>query len=396
MTRLTGRTLLAAGRSGRGGRGFRRLRRGESGRSAGGSPPAGKRMTRLTGRTLLAAAGLALVVACGGIKDDPILRLSSSEALDIGKQLMADEKFSQALQHLVHAFEVEPNSETGREGLLLAADALFLRGGYQSYVEAEQRYRDFLNRFPTSERAAYAQFRLASALAERIEKPDRDQQTARQALSEFENVPPALPDQPVRRPGRRTDRRGPEPTRGARVRRRQLLLPIPHSEGGRRTLQGDARAVSGLPGQGQDPRLHVPSPMSRCSSGPVSTPGWMWSTICVTRANSCGANTPAVPGSRRCLRRRRSERCEATSRQPPHGRTAAAKKSPKATMVPETDVGCPRRRDAPARRPPAPLPGGRARHRRLQRRLCLDGVATRVDEPPGDPERGCPGRPRAT
>ncbi len=145
-------------------------------------------MTRLAGRTLLVVAALTFAVACGGVREDPILRLSSSEALEIGKQLLEEEKFTQALQHLVHAFEVEPNSETGREGLLLAADALFLRGGYQSYVEAEQRYRDFLNRFPTSDRAAYAQFRLASALAERIEKPDRDQQTARQALTEFENV----------------------------------------------------------------------------------------------------------------------------------------------------------------------------------------------------------------
>ncbi len=145
-------------------------------------------MKRPATKAALAVTALTLVVACGGVKDDPILRLSSSEALEIGKQLLEDEKFTQALQHLVHAFEVEPNSETGREGLLLAADALFLRGGYQSYVEAEQRYRDFLNRFPTSERAAYAQFRLADALAERIEKPDRDQQTARQALTEFENV----------------------------------------------------------------------------------------------------------------------------------------------------------------------------------------------------------------
>lgn len=147
-------------------------------------------MTRLAGRALVALATLVLVlaVACGGVKEDPLLRLSSSEALDIGKQLLEDEKFTQALQHLVHAFEVEPNSETGREGLLLAADALFLRGGYQSNVEAEQRYRDFLNRFPTSDRAAYAQFRLASSLAARIEKPDRDQQTARLALTEFENV----------------------------------------------------------------------------------------------------------------------------------------------------------------------------------------------------------------
>ncbi len=144
-------------------------------------------MTRHGTRVLLAAA-LGLVVGCGGVKDDPILRLSSAEALEIGKQLLEDEKFTQARQHLVHAFEVEPNSETGREGLLLAADALFLRGGYQSYVEAEQRYRDFLNRFPTSDQAAYAQFRLAASLAERMEKPDRDQQTTRLALTEFENV----------------------------------------------------------------------------------------------------------------------------------------------------------------------------------------------------------------
>ena len=134
------------------------------------------------------AAALGLAAACGGVRDDPILRLSSAEALEIGKQLLEDEKFNQAREHLVHAFEVEPNSETGREGLLLAADALYQRGGYQSYVEAEQRYRDFLNRFPTSDQAAYAQFRLAGALAERMEKPDRDQQTTRQALTEFENV----------------------------------------------------------------------------------------------------------------------------------------------------------------------------------------------------------------
>ena len=145
------------------------------------------RRRAIRGRLALAAM-LGLVAACGGVRDDPLLRLSSAEALEIGKQLLADEKFTQAREHLVHAFEVEPNSETGREGLLLAADALFLRGGYQSYVEAEQRYRDFLNRFPTSDQAAYAQFRLAASLAERMEKPDRDQQTARQALTEFENV----------------------------------------------------------------------------------------------------------------------------------------------------------------------------------------------------------------
>ena len=58
------------------------------------------------GAQILLAAALALTAACGGVKDDPILRLSSAEALEIGKQLLEDEKFTQAREHLVHAFEV--------------------------------------------------------------------------------------------------------------------------------------------------------------------------------------------------------------------------------------------------------------------------------------------------
>lgn len=133
---------------------------------------------------------------CSGAKDDPIMRLSATEALEAGKELLAQGKFREARKYLIHAFEVEPNSTAGRDGLLFAADALFQQGGFDSYVEAETRYRDFLNRFPTSPRADYAQFRIAVSLAERMESPSRDQQTARKAMQAIEDLQRSFPLSP--------------------------------------------------------------------------------------------------------------------------------------------------------------------------------------------------------
>lgn len=140
--------------------------------------------------------GVAVLAACGGVKTDPILQLSAAEALEEGKALMAEKKYHQARKYLIHAYEVEPNSRTGREGLLLAADALFFQDSSSSYIEAESRYRDFLNRFPTSDQASYAQFQIARCLSQRIAKPDRDQESARKALREFQDVIRLYPTSP--------------------------------------------------------------------------------------------------------------------------------------------------------------------------------------------------------
>ncbi|MCP3959214.1 MAG: outer membrane protein assembly factor BamD [bacterium] len=131
---------------------------------------------------------LLLLAGCRGKRDDPVLRLSATEALELGKQFLEQEKYYKARQHLTHAFEVEPNSRNGREALLLAADAFFLHGGSDNYIKCEAKYRDFLNRFPTSDRADYAQFRVATCLARRVEKPDRDQKVTRDAQRAFEEL----------------------------------------------------------------------------------------------------------------------------------------------------------------------------------------------------------------
>jgi len=153
-------------------------------------------MKRFVTLALLVAASLALACGSGG-KEDPILRLSAAESLSEGKQLLASEKFRQARPYLQHAFEVEPNSATGREALLLVADSLYKEGGESNLIQAEAKYRDFQNRFPTSDQAAYVQAQVAASLAKRIERPDRDQQTTRKALEAYEDLARLFPTSPL-------------------------------------------------------------------------------------------------------------------------------------------------------------------------------------------------------
>ena len=117
-----------------------------------------------------------------------------------------------ARPYFTHAFEVEPNSAIGREALLLAADTYYLSGGSANFVQAEAKYRDFLNRFPTSDQAAYVQFQIANSLAKRMEKPDRDQNVDPQGAGGLRGADPPLSHERVRRPGPGADERSCWPT----------------------------------------------------------------------------------------------------------------------------------------------------------------------------------------
>jgi outer membrane protein assembly factor BamD len=140
---------------------------------------------------LLLSTALGALAAAGcrtSAAEDPVLQLSAAEALAEGKSLMEREKYTQARRFLSHAYEVEPNSAGGREALLLVADAHFLEGGNDNFIQAEAKYRDFQNRFPTSERADYVQFQIGNSLAARMERPDRDQEVTRKALAAYQDL----------------------------------------------------------------------------------------------------------------------------------------------------------------------------------------------------------------
>jgi outer membrane protein assembly factor BamD len=148
------------------------------------------RYVRLSVFAVALLAGVALTGCKSGRaeREDPLMKLSATESLAEGQRLMGVEKYSQARKYLTHAFEVEPNSISGREALLLVADSLYKQGGTQNLVQAEAKYRDFLNRFPTSDRAPYVQLQIGNALAARVERPDRDQSVTRQAVAAFEDL----------------------------------------------------------------------------------------------------------------------------------------------------------------------------------------------------------------
>jgi outer membrane protein assembly factor BamD len=137
---------------------------------------------------VLGAVGLAGCKSVGGKRTDPLLRLSAEESLVQGKDLLAKKKYGRARPLFTHAFEVEPNSKVGREGLLLAADTYYLEGGSGNYAQAEAKYRDYLNRFPTSDQAAYVQFQIANSLSKRMERPDRDQTATRKSLEAYQEL----------------------------------------------------------------------------------------------------------------------------------------------------------------------------------------------------------------
>jgi outer membrane protein assembly factor BamD len=151
-----------------------------------------KRTKRMAAVGLLCMAGIVGVVACKSSEarrsNDPVLKLSAEESLAQGKDFLAAKKYSRARPLFTHAFEVEPNSKVGREALLLAADTYYLEGGSGNDTQAEAKYRDYLNRFPTSEQAAYVQFQIANSLAKRMERPDRDQTVTRKSLEAYQEL----------------------------------------------------------------------------------------------------------------------------------------------------------------------------------------------------------------
>lgn len=137
----------------------------------------------------LVLALCAPIVGCRSTpKEDPILALSSEEAFEEGRKLVEQKKYQRAQEYFGHAFQIAPNTPVGREALLLQAEALYLEGGEDNYIKAEAKYRDFLNRFPTSDRADYAQYQLARSLEARMRKPDRDQSATRKAQEAYEEL----------------------------------------------------------------------------------------------------------------------------------------------------------------------------------------------------------------
>ncbi|MCP1168568.1 outer membrane protein assembly factor BamD [Limimaricola litoreus] len=138
---------------------------------------------------------LGLLAGCGS----PSERLDSAaleqlDAVQIYQQGEASLEGGAAEDAAFYFGEIErlyPYSEWAKRGLIMQAFALHKDGAYDDSRASAQRYLDF---YPTSEDAAYAQYLLALSYYDQIDDIGRDQGLTFQALQALRAVIEQYPD----------------------------------------------------------------------------------------------------------------------------------------------------------------------------------------------------------
>jgi outer membrane protein assembly factor BamD len=159
-------------------------------------------------RTIAAAMMILALAACHhqsaaqrilrSTADPELLKLTKEQVFQRGEDQFAKKKWAKARSYYTHVYENFPNDPLGRRSLLRIADAYYEQGDAVNLVEAQYKYRDFINRYPGSDRADYAMLQIAMCSYKQMERPDRDQQKTREAAEKFRDVIAAFPKSPLR------------------------------------------------------------------------------------------------------------------------------------------------------------------------------------------------------
>lgn len=160
-------------------------------------------LRKLTLALLLVALGAAAGCSRGprSIRpavDPEFISLSKEEVFRRAEEQYGRKKWQRARTYYGHVYENYPNDPLGRRSLLRIADTYFNQGDPVSLVEAQYKYRDFINRFPGSENADYALLQIAMVSYKQMERPDRDQAKTREAVEKFNDMLKAYPRSPLR------------------------------------------------------------------------------------------------------------------------------------------------------------------------------------------------------
>lgn len=155
--------------------------------------------------TLILIVAVALLAACNRgpreyrpVVDPELLRLTKEQIFERAEDQFQRERWQRARQYYTHLYETYPNDPLGRRSLLRIADTFYEQGDPVNLVEAQYKYRDFINRYPTSEQADYATLRIAMCSFKQMERPDRDQAKTREALEKINDMLRAYPNSPLK------------------------------------------------------------------------------------------------------------------------------------------------------------------------------------------------------
>ena len=132
------------------------------------------------------------------VVDPELLKLNKEQVWQRAEDYFQRERWQKARTYFSHLYETYPNEPLGRRALLRIADTYYEQGDPVNLVEAQYKYRDFINRFPGSENADYAMLQIAMVSYKQMERPDRDQQKTREAVEKFNEMIRAFPRSTLR------------------------------------------------------------------------------------------------------------------------------------------------------------------------------------------------------
>ena len=158
-------------------------------------------MTRLTTLQCSILLLLALVAggcATGGPRQPPAGTSEPDKFLfDRGTENIERKRWIYAREYFRQLVDSYPTSRYRADAKLGIGDAYLGERSSESYVLAINEYREFLNFYPTHERAHYAQYQLAMCYFNQMRSPMRDQTETRDAIRELNTYITRYADKPL-------------------------------------------------------------------------------------------------------------------------------------------------------------------------------------------------------
>jgi len=141
---------------------------------------------------------LVTVAACGGKTVMPSNTANPDRFLfERGEASLKEKNWLEAREYYRQVFDNYPQSPLRPDAKLGIADTYLGEKSAESLVLADSEYREFLTYFPRNPRADYAQFKLAMTYFQQMRKPERDQTSTREALTEFQVFFDRFPNSPL-------------------------------------------------------------------------------------------------------------------------------------------------------------------------------------------------------
>jgi outer membrane protein assembly factor BamD len=132
------------------------------------------------------------------VVDPELLKLSKEEIFQRAEDQYGRHRWQKARTYYSHLYETYPNDPLGRRSLLRVADTYYEQGDPVNLVEAQYKYRDFVNRYPSSDQCDYAMLRIAMCSFRQMERPDRDQQKTDETVQKLQEMIHAYPNSELR------------------------------------------------------------------------------------------------------------------------------------------------------------------------------------------------------